>query len=78
MDEAVTIGKDEALVLFELLWGFRDQPALLIRDNAQRAALWDICATLEKALHEPFLEDYSRILEEAKQRLTSRYGLSPR
>ena len=77
MDEII-IGKDEALVLFELLHGFRDQAALPIRDNAERAALWTIQATLEKALAEPFLQEYSRILDEAKQRLTFRYGLSPR
>lgn len=60
-----------------MLWAFRDQATLPVRDNAQRAALWTIQATLEKALAEPFLKEYGQILDEAKQRLTSRYGLSP-
>jgi hypothetical protein len=35
----LTIGKDEALVLFELLTDFFDEPSILVKDNADRMAL---------------------------------------
>jgi hypothetical protein len=73
----LTIGKDEALVLFDFLWEFRDQATLPIPDNSQRAAFWSLQSTLEKHLLEPFLPENAQLLEEAKKRLTLFYGLVP-
>jgi len=71
----LTVGKDEALVLFELLADFHEQATLPI-DNGARAALWRLGATLEKCLVEPFYPDYLEILADAKKRLREFYGLS--
>jgi hypothetical protein len=71
---AITVGKAEALVLFDLLWGFRDQAHLSIRNDAERARLWILQASLEKALAEPFSEDYDHLLEEARRTVVANWG----
>lgn len=52
MDDSlsITIGKAEALVLFDLLFDFRDQPHVSIRNGAERVVLWMLEACLEKEL----------------------------
>ena len=69
MDDSVTITltKAEALVLFELLADFHDQPQLSIRDHAERVVLWRLGASLEKQLTEIFRPDYKSILEESRR-----------
>jgi hypothetical protein len=74
---SITIGKAEALVLFDLLWGFRDQPDLPIRNDAERATLWFLQASLEKALAEPFSEDYNQLLHEARRTVVEKWGSVP-
>jgi len=78
MQDTITIvfSKDEALVVFELLSEFRDQPTLAVRDDGERAALWNLGAILEENLSEPFLPEYQSILNEAKRRLAEQCGLS--
>lgn len=68
MDEPVTLSltKAEALVLFDLVFDFRDQAALAIRDDAEKIALWNLTCLLEKALVEPFREDYDSLLAKAR------------
>ena len=66
----LTLGRDEALVLFELLAGFSNQPALEVRNGAERLALARLHGTLEKTLVEPFMENYRMIIAEARSRLT--------
>jgi hypothetical protein len=80
VDESVTItiGKAEALVLFDLLAGFRDGLHLPIRNDAERVTLWMIEACLEKALVEPFSAEYERILEEAREKVVARWGSPPK
>ena len=75
-DERVqlTIGKDEALILFELLTGFFDEPAVVVKDNADRMALSRLGGSLDKALVEPFLTDYKEIVESARKRLIEAWG----
>jgi len=70
-DEKVqlTIGKDEALILFELLTDFFDEPAVVLKDNADRMALSRLGGSLDKALVGPFLRDYKEIVESARKRL---------
>ena len=76
MDDSlpIIISKAEALVLFDLLWGFCDQPNLTIRNDAERATLWVLRATLEKALAEPFSEDYEHLIAEARQIVVAKWG----
>lgn len=80
MDEPVrvTLTKAEALVLFDLLADFRDQPTLLIRNNAERATLWNLAAGLEKTLAEPFSEHYQRPLDQARSLVERRASGSER
>lgn len=70
----LTIGKAEALVLFELLVDFHDEPALAIRDNADRLALVRLGGLLEKTLAEPFMQNYAEIMAEARSQLTEDWG----
>lgn len=76
MGEAVTltIGKDEALILFELLVDFFNEPAIVVRDNADRFALSRLGGALERTLAEPFLESYLEIASSARKRLVEAWG----
>jgi hypothetical protein len=74
----VTIGKAEALVLFDLLAGFRDQSHLPIRNDAERVSLWMMGACLERALAEPLSEEYERNLAEAREGVVARWGSPPK
>jgi hypothetical protein len=67
----LTVGRDEALVLFELLAGFSNQPALEVSDAAERLALVRLHGALEKTLVEPFMENYRVMIDEARSRLTA-------
>ena len=66
---SLTLTKEEALLLFEMLSDSKDEHAIPIRNSAQRRAVWRITSSFEKALAEPFRKDYLEILEEAKQRM---------
>jgi len=80
-NETVTliIGKAEALILFELLFAFHRQPALEIKDDAQRLALLRVHGALESILVEPFSKDYEEIISAARRDLFQQWGdpLSP-
>lgn len=75
-DEKVEIKlkKATALVLFEYLQRSEDaesaQPARPSPDAAEIRALWDVSASLESALVEPFAPNYLAIIAEAKRRVT--------
>jgi hypothetical protein len=70
----LTIGRAEALVLFDLLADFRVQAHLPIRDAAQRATLRYLEYCLEKAIVEPFSPDYDQALEVARQAVVTKWG----
>lgn len=76
MDDSlsITIGKADALVLFDLLADFRDQPHLSIRNSAERVVLWMLEACLEKALPESFRADYNSILEDSRGAVLAKWG----
>ena len=57
---------DQALVLFEWIKRFNEQEDEDFEDQAEERVLWDIEAILEKALVEPFEQDYDRLLVEAR------------
>jgi hypothetical protein len=75
-DEAMTlkIGRDEPLVLFELLADFYSQPALDIATIAERLALVRLHGALEKTLVEPFRPDYKQLLDSARAHLRAQAG----
>jgi len=65
----ISLSKDEALVLFEFLARFSTSDKLEIVDQAEERALWNIEALLEKILVEPFSENWTSIIAEARRRL---------
>jgi hypothetical protein len=75
-EEAVTltVGRAEALVLFEMLADFYSQPVLEIHGPAERLALIRLHGTLEKTLVEPFMPDYRALIEESRSKLAAQSG----
>ena len=67
----LTIGRAEVLILFEMLTDFYNRPALEISGPAQRLALVRLHGTLEKALTEPFMPEYGKLIEEAESLLAA-------
>jgi len=68
------LGIDEALVLFELLAGFYDQPALEIPGPAERLTLLHLHESLESELLEPFQPGYKEKVDAARARLLSQFS----
>jgi hypothetical protein len=67
-DEMTTLqlSRSEAIVLFEFLSRFSEDDVLNIEDQAEERVLWDLCCDLESKLVEPFAENYSDILANAR------------
>lgn len=76
MDEPVSLklGRNEALILFEMLADFYNQPALTVRDAAERLALVRLHGSLESALVEPFQPDYRELIDVARKQLIDQAG----
>jgi len=70
-EEKVTVSltKEEALVLFEVLSRFTETDKLSIEDQAEERALWNLTAIFERELAEPFAKNYDAILEQARSKL---------
>jgi hypothetical protein len=68
------LGKDEALVLFELLQGLSNQTALPVENVAARLALLRLFGALEGTLVEIFMHNYEALIQDARTRLTQQYG----
>jgi hypothetical protein len=66
----IELSRDEALILFEWLHrcGVEDQASRLEHD-AERVALWNLAALLERGLAEPFKQNYPTLLGAARDRL---------
>lgn len=69
-DVTVTLTRDEALVLFELLHRWEDDDTVdgLI-EPGEDVALWALSCTLETLLIEPFRPDYLELVAAARTRL---------
>jgi hypothetical protein len=70
----ISLTRDEALVLFELLHRLEDAgdlPALLLEHQAEQIALSNLSCVLERLLVEPFQRDYKALLEAARARLSA-------
>ncbi len=61
--------KEEAIVLFEMLSRFSENDKMEIEDQSEQRVLWNLCASLESTLVEPFDENYASILENARAML---------
>lgn len=70
-NERVTfdLSRDEAIVLFECASRFSETEEIKIEDSSEEVAMWAVCASLEKALTEPFRPDYPAILNAARDTL---------
>jgi hypothetical protein len=66
----LTLKKEVALVLFEMLADVHHESSVPIRDVAQRQAIWSLVCLFESTLAEPCMPNYTDIVEEAKKRLT--------
>ena len=60
---------DEALVLFAFLQRFDDEGTLIVRDQAEERALWNLHGRLEKQLVELFDPQYTKLVAAARDRL---------
>jgi hypothetical protein len=49
----VTLGADEALILFEMLSRWNEHSTFALVDPAEQRVLWDLCCALEEQLTEP-------------------------
>ncbi len=65
----IELTRAEALVLFEWLHEHEDANTTP-GDPAERTALWNLSALLERTLVEPFQSDYTDLVDRAKQHLT--------
>ena len=70
----ISLTRDEALVLFELLFRFAQEKALTIRHEAESQVLWNVLTYLENSLHEPFGAEYEELFMQARDNLMSQHG----
>ena len=74
----ITISHDEAHVLFEFFHRFADSTEFRLRHNAEYLSFSRIAGQLNHALVDPFLPDYSALLNAARERITAGYeGTAP-
>jgi hypothetical protein len=70
----VELTADEALVLFEFVARFTNDDTLTIEHGGEKAALWHLCAALEKTLVDPLESNYDELLSAARDRLAEGAG----
>jgi len=70
----LTLGKAEALVLFEMLADYQNQPCVEVRTAADKFALMSLHGALEKTLVEPFMPEYRSLVDAARSELATRAG----
>lgn len=69
-DEVViALDQDEAVVLFEWLARFNEQPRADFEDPAEEYVLWNLECVLESILVAPFLPEYAEVLAQARKRV---------
>ena len=67
---SISLTRDEALVLLEIFGDFRDEAAIVVKDQAERRALWNLTCLLEKAIPDIFSSNYRELVEGAKRNLS--------
>lgn len=70
----LTLGRDEALVLFEWITQLNKRDDMRFVDQSEQRVLWDLEARLESALAEPFSGDYDKLLAAARDRVRDPEG----
>ena len=77
MNISIHLNEDEALVLFEWLMNKNatDEDSLPVDHPAERLALWNLEAALEKTLVPILSPDYSELLSRARERLIEKGGM---
>lgn len=73
-DVTLHLSKAEALVLFDGLASLPDESTVLPLGAVERIALQNLLCSLEKALVEPFLNDYVEIIQKARKHLLDKHG----
>ena len=68
-DVKLTLTRDEALGLFDWLGRIHEHGGVAFEDQAEQRALWNLEASLEAILAEPFAADYEAIVKAARDRL---------
>ena len=65
----IELSKEEAIVLFEYLARVNENDALdkTFEHKAEQRVIWNLEATFEKVLAEPFKSDYKKIVDDAKK-----------
>ena len=77
-DIAITLSRDEALVLFEFFARFDASHSFTLRHNAEYLAFSRISAQLDKVLVEPLRPNYAELLQSSRERIAEGYeGLAP-
>jgi hypothetical protein len=66
---SVTLSGDEAIVLLDWLHRFNVGEGRCFEDQAEQRVLWNLEATLESMLVEPFAADYVALLADARARV---------
>jgi antitoxin HicB len=66
---SLVLSPAEALVLFDLLsrWAETDAASVSLEHKAEWRVLWNILASLESALAEPFMPEYQDLLDQARK-----------
>jgi hypothetical protein len=69
-DVVIRLTRDEALVLFGLLYHWEDQDRVTQpKHHADQVALWNLSCLLERELAGPFDPAYDRLISEPRTRL---------
>lgn len=68
-DVTLTLTRDQAVVLFEWLARCNEEEGFGIEDPAEQRVLWDLEASLESTLVEPFKPEYEQLLAAARARV---------
>ncbi len=67
---SIELSKEEAIVFLNWLFTFNEKKHPdLFQDQSEERVLWDIEATLEKAVDETFSNNYNNILSEARKKV---------
>ncbi|RZF20471.1 MULTISPECIES: hypothetical protein [Halobacteriovorax] len=70
----IEFSKEEALVLFEYLARVNNDDALenTFLDESEKRVIWNLEASFEEKLVEPFKSDYNMILKRARSKILSK------
>jgi len=67
---SITLSRDEALILLDMLADFRDEAVLPVTSQAERRALWNLTCLLEKVVPEAVGTNYRELVKIATKNLS--------